>query len=85
MFLLKFYFSLLFPFGEGISTNLNPVHTGMLCAKFGWIWLSGFGPGKMKMQKVYHNANDNNANNEGLQTNLDQNSSLKPSAQVSLK
>ena len=27
--------------GPFIWTNLNPLHPNMLCAKFGWNWLSG--------------------------------------------
>ena len=33
----KFYFPVIFPLG----TNLNPLHPGILCAKFGCIWPSG--------------------------------------------
>ena len=29
-----------------IWTNLNPLHPRMLCAKFGWNWLSGHGSGE---------------------------------------
>ena len=29
--------------GPFIWTNLNPLHPRMLCAKFGWNWLSGSG------------------------------------------
>ena len=29
--------------GSFIWTNLNPLHPRMLCAKFGWNWLSGSG------------------------------------------
>ena len=41
----------------------------------------------MKMWKVYDNNNDNNNNNNdhGQRSNLDQKSSLEPSAQVSYK
>ena len=28
--------------GSNIWTNLNPLHSRMLCAKFGWNWTSGF-------------------------------------------
>ena len=38
------YFAIIFPWkraGPFIWTNLNHLHPGMLCAKFGWNWLSG--------------------------------------------
>ena len=40
------YFVIISPLkrsGSFIWTNLNPLHPRMLCAKFGWNWLSGFG------------------------------------------
>ena len=40
---------------------------------------------KMKMWKVYDNANEDDDNNNGQRTNFDQKSSLEPLAQVSLK
>ena len=40
------YFVIISPWkraGSFIWTNLNPLHPRMLCAKFGWKWLSGSG------------------------------------------
>ena len=40
------YFAIISPWkraGPFILTNLNPLHPIMLCAKFGWNWLSGSG------------------------------------------
>ena len=40
------YFMIISPWnmvGPFIWTNLNPLHLKMLCAKFGWNWLSGSG------------------------------------------
>ena len=40
------YFVIISPWkraGPFIWTNLNPLHPRMLCAKFGWNWLSGSG------------------------------------------
>ena len=40
------YFIVIFPWRRGgsfIWTNLNLLHSRMLCAKFGWNWLSGSG------------------------------------------
>ena len=40
------YFIIISPWkrvGPFIWTNLNPLHPRMLCAKFGWNWLSDFG------------------------------------------
>ena len=56
----------------------------MLCAEFGWNWLSGSGGGDKKKQTVYHN-NNNDDDDDGQRTNCDQKSSLEPSAQVSQK
>ena len=40
------YFVIISPWkrvGPFVWTNLNPLHPRMLCAKFGWNWLSGSG------------------------------------------
>ena len=40
------YFVIISPWkrtGPFVSTNLNPLHPRLLCAKFGWNWLSGSG------------------------------------------
>ena len=40
------YFIIISPYDRAwpfIWTKLNPLHQGMLCAKFGWNWPSGFG------------------------------------------
>ena len=39
-------FPIYLPFGKGVAfiwTNLNPLHPGILCAKFSWNWPSGSG------------------------------------------
>ena len=38
-----------------------------------------------KMKKIYDNKNDDNDDDKGQHKNLDQKSSLEPSAEVSLK
>ena len=39
--------------GPFIWTNLNPLHPRMLCAKFGWNWLSGFGEEDFLILSMY--------------------------------
>ena len=39
--------------GPFIWTNLNPLHPRMLCAKFGWNWLSGSGEEDFKISSMY--------------------------------
>ena len=34
-------------------TNLNPIHSRMLCAKFGWNWLSGYGEEDFLILSMY--------------------------------
>ena len=34
-------------------TKLNPIHPRMLCAKFGWIWLSGSGEADFYILSMY--------------------------------
>ena len=52
-----FTFSILSPLGKGRSpfiwTNLNPPHPRMLCAKFGWKWLSGSGEEDFLISSMY--------------------------------
>ena len=36
-----------------ISKNLNPLHPGILCAKFGWNWLSGSGEEDFLISSMY--------------------------------
>ena len=36
-----------------IWTNLNPLHPSMLCAKFGWNWLSGSGEEDFRISSIY--------------------------------
>ena len=62
-----------------IWTNLNPHNPRIVWVKFGWNWPVVLEK-KMKMWKVYDNIG---GDNDGQRTNLDQKSSLEPSAQVS--
>ena len=39
--------------GPFIWTNLNPLHPRMLCAKFGWNWLSGSGEEDFLIMSMY--------------------------------
>ena len=39
--------------GSFIWTNLNPLHPRMLCAKFGWNWLSGSGEEDFLILSMY--------------------------------
>ena len=39
--------------GLFIWTNLNPLHPRMLCAKFGWNWLSGSGEEVVLIASMY--------------------------------
>ena len=39
--------------GPFIWTNLNPLHLKMLCAKFGWNWLSGSGEEDFLISSMY--------------------------------
>ena len=39
--------------GPFIWTNLNPLHPRMLCAKFGWNWLSGSGDEDFLISSMY--------------------------------
>ena len=37
-----------------IWTNWNPLHPMMLCAKFGWNWLSGSGEEQFLISSIYY-------------------------------
>ena len=50
------YFLIISPWkraGPFIWTNLNPLHPRMLCAKFGWNWLSGSGEETFLILSMY--------------------------------
>ena len=50
------YFVIISPWkraGPFIWTNLNPLHPRMLCAKFGWNWLSGSGEEDFLILSMY--------------------------------
>ena len=50
------YFVIISPWkrtGPFIWTNLNPLHPRMLCAKFGWYWLSGSGEEFFLISSMY--------------------------------
>ena len=50
------YFVIIFPYkrvGPFIWKNLNPLDPKMLCAKFGWNWLSGFGEEDFLISSMY--------------------------------
>ena len=50
------YFVIISPWkraGSFIWTNSNPLHLRMLCAKFGWNWLSGSGEEDFWMSSMY--------------------------------
>ena len=50
------FFVIIFPWkklGPFIWTKLNPLHPGMLCAKFGWNWLSGSGEEDFLILSMY--------------------------------
>ena len=50
------YFVIISPWnraGPFIWTNLNPLHPRMLCAKFGWNWLSGSGEEDFLISSMY--------------------------------
>ena len=51
------YFVIISPWkrtGPFICANLNPLFPGMLCAKFGWNWLSGSGEEDFLISSMYH-------------------------------
>ena len=50
------YFVIISPWKRAESiiwTNLNPLHPRMLCAKFGWNWLSGSGEEDFLISSMY--------------------------------
>ena len=76
------YFPIISPLGTTrpfIWPNLNPLHPGILSAKFGWNWPSGFWRRRWKCVKFTDGQTDRQ------RTTGDQKSSLELSCQVSLK
>ena len=65
-----YYFPIISPLGRAwpfIWTNLNPLHPGILCAKFGWNWSSGSGEEDENVKSLQTYGQTNGQTDDGWQ------------------